>query len=159
MATVQEGIAERLLKIATPQLQVAAASAALTALVAGVLISRAADKDVYVPTEKVKLKVEEVCIFMIYTTLSSANAALKLWHYPVKGLGGCRLDQATIGPQGFEDDRTFCLEKIHRDSETGEITVWETMYVVLNLMIPHGTFKLERRGASTVAHSERIARR
>lgn len=46
----------------------------------------------------------------------------------MKGLGGVKLDTATIGRQGFEDDRTFCLEKIHRDPDTGEIKVWETMY-------------------------------
>lgn len=33
-----------------------------------------------------------------------------------------------IGLQGFEDDRSFCLQKIHRDPKTKEITVWETLY-------------------------------
>lgn len=53
----------------------------------------------------------------------------------MKGLGGIKLDTATIGAQGFEDDRTFCLEKIHRDEKTGEITVWETMYSGFNLQM------------------------
>lgn len=53
----------------------------------------------------------------------------------MKGLGGIRLDKATIGRQGFEDDRTFCLEKIHRDKDTGEITMLETMYSGFNLQM------------------------
>ncbi|KAF2654957.1 MOSC domain-containing protein, partial [Lophiostoma macrostomum CBS 122681] len=58
----------------------------------------------------------------------------QLWHYPVKGLGGIKLTSATIGHQGFEDDRTFCLEKIHRDSENN-ITTWETMYSGFHLQM------------------------
>lgn len=46
-----------------------------------------------------------------------------------------KLDTATVGRQGFEDDRTFCLEKIHRDPETGEIKVWETMYSGFHLQM------------------------
>ncbi|KAF2820099.1 hypothetical protein CC86DRAFT_306118 [Ophiobolus disseminans] len=59
----------------------------------------------------------------------------ELWHYPIKGLGGIRIQSGKIGPQGFEDDRTFCLEKIHRDPETKEITTWETMYSGFNLQM------------------------
>jgi hypothetical protein len=60
MAFTPQSITDQLAKLASPQLQAAAASAALTALVAGFLISRVGDKDIYEPTEKLKLKVEEV---------------------------------------------------------------------------------------------------
>lgn len=59
----------------------------------------------------------------------------KLWHYPIKGLGGIRIKSGKIGPQGFEDDRTFCLQKIHRDPETKEVTSWETMYSGFHLQM------------------------
>ena len=58
-----DGIADQFSKLATPSLQVAAGAAALTALVAGVLISKASDQDIYEPTEKIKIKVEEVWVF------------------------------------------------------------------------------------------------
>lgn len=50
-------------------------------------------------------------------------------------MGGIKLDKATLGAQGFEDDRTFCLEKIHRDEKTGEISNWETMYLGFHLQM------------------------
>ncbi|KAF2034482.1 hypothetical protein EK21DRAFT_56717 [Setomelanomma holmii] len=71
-------------------------------------------------------------------TTENTNVKLKieeLWHYPIKGLGGIRIQSGRIGPQGFENDRTFCLEKIHRDTETKEITVYETMYSGFNLQM------------------------
>ena len=52
----------------------------------------------------------------------------------MKGLGGIKLDKATLGAQGFENDRTFCLEKIHRDAD-GNITTWETMYSGFHLQM------------------------
>lgn len=58
---------------------------------------------------------------------------VQLWHYPVKGLGGIKLDKATIGRQGFEHDRTFVLVKVHRDEKTGEVAVLEPMYSGFNL--------------------------
>ncbi|KAE8824199.1 hypothetical protein HRS9139_09381 [Pyrenophora teres f. teres] len=67
-----------------------------------------------------------------------ANVKLKieeLWHYPIKGLRGIRINSGKIGPQGFEDDRTFCLQKIHRDPATKEITLWETMYSGFHLQM------------------------
>jgi uncharacterized protein YcbX len=75
----------------------------------------------------------------------------QLWHYPIKGLGGIRIASGIIGPQGFEDDRTFCLEKIHRDPETKEITTWETMYSGFHLQMV--LFKLtleEGKGGKTM---------
>jgi uncharacterized protein YcbX len=53
---------------------------------------------------------------------------IKCWHYPIKGMRGIKLDRATIGPQGFEDDRTFVMCKIHRDEKTNDVTFLETMY-------------------------------
>ncbi|KAF2729168.1 hypothetical protein EJ04DRAFT_516160 [Polyplosphaeria fusca] len=115
MPSLWEPISQELSRIgslASPPLTAAAVLGALTALVAGILFytTKSTDNDIYEPPEKVVLKVEE------------------LWHYPIKGLGGIKLDKGTLGPNGFEDDRTFCLQKIHRDAETGEIKVWETMY-------------------------------
>lgn len=46
----------------------------------------------------------------------------------MKGLRGCKIKAGKIGPLGFEDDRTYCLQKIHRDPETKEIKIYETMY-------------------------------
>ncbi|KAF1841305.1 uncharacterized protein K460DRAFT_408780 [Cucurbitaria berberidis CBS 394.84] len=66
------------------------------------------------------------------------NVKLKieaLYHYPVKGLGGCKIEAGKIGPQGFEDDRSFCLQKIHRDADTHQITQWETMYSGFHLQM------------------------
>lgn len=53
----------------------------------------------------------------------------------MKGLGGIKLDKGTIGRQGFEDDRTFVLCKVHRDERTGEVTVLEPMYSGFNLQM------------------------
>ncbi|KAK4502607.1 hypothetical protein PRZ48_006033 [Zasmidium cellare] len=83
----------------------------LTLAAVGFLVSNSTVKDIYVPKEK------------------------HLWHYPIKGLGGIQVNKATIGRQGFEDDRTFCLVKIHRDKNTNEITVLETMYSGFNLQM------------------------
>lgn len=38
------------------------------------------------------------------------------------------MEAGRIGPLGFEDDRIYCLQKIHRDPATKEITGYETMY-------------------------------
>ncbi|KAH7381535.1 hypothetical protein BKA66DRAFT_512434 [Pyrenochaeta sp. MPI-SDFR-AT-0127] len=73
----------------------------------------------------------------------SEESQSQLYHYPVKGLGGCKIEIGKIGPQGFEDDRTFCLQKIHRDPETKEITTWETMYSSFNLQMILFTQKVE----------------
>jgi uncharacterized protein YcbX len=50
-------------------------------------------------------------------------------------LSGIRIKEGKIGPQGFEHDRTFCLQKIHRDPGTNEITAWETMYSGFHLQM------------------------
>ncbi|KAH3920712.1 hypothetical protein HBI56_012770 [Parastagonospora nodorum] len=101
----------------TNQLQWAAISGA-AALGLGLLIYDIKTKSVETTVDtNVKLKIEE------------------LWHYPIKGLGGIRIKSGKIGPQGFEDDRTFCLQKIHRDPETKEVTLWETMYSGFHLQM------------------------
>lgn len=41
---------------------------------------------------------------------------------------GCELKAGRIGPLGFEYDRSFCLQKIHRDPETNEIKRYESMF-------------------------------
>ncbi|KAJ4373773.1 hypothetical protein N0V83_002512 [Neocucurbitaria cava] len=79
-------------------------------------------------------------------TSEECNVKLKieaLYHYPVKGLGGCKIDVGKIGRQGFEDDRSFCLQKIHRDPDTKEIKLWETMYSGFHLQMILFTQKIE----------------
>lgn len=45
------------------------------------------------------------------------------------------MDIGKIGSQGFEDDRTFCLQKVHRDLETGNVKQYETLYSGFNLQM------------------------
>ncbi|ETS76978.1 hypothetical protein PFICI_10852 [Pestalotiopsis fici W106-1] len=52
----------------------------------------------------------------------------QLYIYPVKSLRGCRLEKAYIGRYGLLGDRTFCLQRIHRD-EDGNLTRHETMLI------------------------------
>jgi uncharacterized protein YcbX len=54
--------------------------------------------------------------------------ARQLYLYPVKGLRGCELKRARIGPLGFQDDRIFSLHKVHRDPDTGEFRRLEVMF-------------------------------
>ncbi|USW53445.1 Putative molybdenum cofactor sulfurase, pyruvate kinase-like, insert domain superfamily [Septoria linicola] len=89
----------------------------ITLLAAALMIDSSVVQDIYDPQEKLTIKVEE------------------LWHYPVKGLGGIQLEKGTIGAQGFEDDRTFVLTKVHRDEKTGDVSVLEPMYSGFNLQM------------------------
>ncbi|KAK5453395.1 hypothetical protein LTS15_006580 [Exophiala xenobiotica] len=57
-----------------------------------------------------------------------------LYVYPVKGIRGCSLDKAKIGQFGFEGDRTFCLQKVHRDADTKKVT-FETMFIGYDLRL------------------------
>ncbi|KAI9171078.1 hypothetical protein HJFPF1_00557 [Paramyrothecium foliicola] len=50
--------------------------------------------------------------------LTSSPAATQLYVYPIKALRGIRLDEARIGPQGVQHDRTFM---IYRRVEGGEL--------------------------------------
>ncbi|KAH7143565.1 hypothetical protein EDB81DRAFT_884173 [Dactylonectria macrodidyma] len=56
----------------------------------------------------------------------------QLYVYPVKGLRGCALKTAPIGPYGVVGDRTFCLQKVHRD---GDGVRYETMLIGYNLQM------------------------
>lgn len=78
-------------------------------------------------------------------TSPDAKGFLQLWHYPVKGLGGIKLDKATLGPQGFEDDRTFVLTKVHRDEKTGGVSVLEPLYSGFNLQMVLFKSVIEKR--------------
>ncbi|KAG6360486.1 hypothetical protein INS49_011548 [Diaporthe citri] len=66
-----------------------------------------------------------------------------LYFYPVKGLRGCELKQGKIGPLGFEYDRTFCLQKVHRDPETNEVKRLETMLSGFHLRMVLFSTRLE----------------
>ncbi|RGP78868.1 hypothetical protein FLONG3_3067 [Fusarium longipes] len=57
----------------------------------------------------------------------------QLYVYPVKGIRGCALDKARIGPFGFEGDRTFCLQKIRRNGDTDP--KYETMLIGYDLKL------------------------
>lgn len=73
----------------------------------------------------------------------SADDFLKLYFYPVKGLRGCELKQGKIGPLGFEYDRTFCLQKVHRDPETKEVSRLESMFSGFHLRMVLFSTRLE----------------
>ncbi|KAL1855745.1 hypothetical protein Daus18300_011028 [Diaporthe australafricana] len=66
-----------------------------------------------------------------------------LYFYPVKGLRGCELKAGRIGPLGFEYDRSFCLQKIHRDPETNEIKRFESMFSGFHLRMVLFSTRLE----------------
>ncbi|KAJ0125320.1 hypothetical protein J7T55_006666 [Diaporthe amygdali] len=66
-----------------------------------------------------------------------------LYFYPVKGLRGCELKEGKIGPLGFEHDRTFCLQKIHRDPQTNEIKRYEPMFSGFHLRMALFLTRLE----------------
>ncbi|TDZ13747.1 Mitochondrial amidoxime-reducing component 1 [Colletotrichum spinosum] len=53
----------------------------------------------------------------------------QLYCYPVKGLRGCALSQARLGKYGFVGDRTFALQKVHRNADDGAVERYETMLV------------------------------
>lgn len=63
--------------------------------------------------------------------------------YPVKGLRGCELNQAKIGPLGLEHDRTFCLQKVHRDPDTNEVKRLESMFSGFHLRMVLFSTRLE----------------
>lgn len=66
-----------------------------------------------------------------------------LYFYPVKGLRGCELKQGKIGPLGFEYDRTFCLQKVHRDADTNEVKRFESMFSGFHLRMVLFSTRLE----------------
>lgn len=60
---------------------------------------------------------------VVYLLLGSAKQhgdemkITQLYVYPVKGIRGCALKKALIGPYGVVGDRTFCLQKVQRDDD------------------------------------------
>ncbi|KAL4728047.1 hypothetical protein ACLX1H_004758 [Fusarium chlamydosporum] len=62
-----------------------------------------------------------------------ADTSFKIYVYPVKGIRGFALDKARLGPFGFEGDRTFCLQKVHRDSISDP--TYETMLIGYDLKL------------------------
>ncbi|KAF5021808.1 hypothetical protein F66182_6183 [Fusarium sp. NRRL 66182] len=57
----------------------------------------------------------------------------QLYVYPIKGMRGCALSKARIGRYGFEGDRTFCLQKVHR--KDGSDPSYETMLIGYHLKL------------------------
>lgn len=75
--------------------------------------------------------------------MERADGIRQLYFYPVKGLRGCELKQGKIGPLGFEYDRTFCLQKVHRDPQTKEISRLESMFSGFHLRMVLFSTRLE----------------
>lgn len=90
---------------------------ALTTL-ALVLSSRPHDGD--------KLEVTQVIQEKPVSIKSTIDSRLQLYVYPVKALRGSPMKEVRIGKYGVVGDRTFSLQKVHRDEKTGE-TTYETM--------------------------------
>ncbi|CCF38900.1 MOSC domain-containing protein [Colletotrichum higginsianum] len=53
----------------------------------------------------------------------------QLYVYPVKGLRGCELQEARVGQHGFVGDRTFSLQKVHRDENDPSEKTYETLLI------------------------------
>ncbi|RSL57622.1 hypothetical protein CEP54_008225 [Fusarium duplospermum] len=52
--------------------------------------------------------------------------------YPIKGLRGCALDSGLVSGVGFQFDRRFCLQRVHRNPDTNEIDRLETVMLMYN---------------------------
>ncbi|KIV84156.1 hypothetical protein PV11_06126 [Exophiala sideris] len=68
-----------------------------------------------------------------------------LYIHPVKGIRGCTVDKAKIGPYGLEGDRTFCLQKVTRSPTSDELK-FETMYIGYYLKLALFSTFLEEPG-------------
>lgn len=75
--------------------------------------------------------------------MQRVDAIRQLYFYPVKGLRGCELKEGRIGPLGFEYDRTFCLQKVHRDPQTKEVSRLEAMFSGFHLRMVLFSTRLE----------------
>lgn len=67
-----------------------------------------------------------------------------MYVYPVKGLRGCSLNKAKVGEFGFDGDRTFCLQKVQRNSET-KTAKFETMFIGYNLRLALFATRIEKQ--------------
>ncbi|RBR09319.1 uncharacterized protein FIESC28_09927 [Fusarium coffeatum] len=75
-------------------------------------------------------------IYLLSQRQTAPEAGLEvtqLYVYPVKGLRGCAIDKARLGPFGFEGDRTFCLQKVKRDGDSEP--QYETMFIGYHLKL------------------------
>ncbi|KAH7259169.1 uncharacterized protein BKA55DRAFT_536873 [Fusarium redolens] len=75
-------------------------------------------------------------IFLLFSSSKAQETGLEvtqLYVYPVKGIRGCPLTKACLGPYGFEGDRTFSLQKVSRD-ENGNLS-YETMLIGYHLKL------------------------
>ncbi|KAK7213936.1 hypothetical protein V2G26_021114 [Clonostachys chloroleuca] len=73
---------------------------------------------------------------LIVTSIKAREHGLEvtqLYVYPVKGIRGCPLTKARLGPYGFEGDRTFSLQKVNRD-KNGNVS-YETMLIGFHLKL------------------------
>ncbi|KAF4341506.1 MOSC domain protein [Fusarium beomiforme] len=79
-----------------------------------------------------------VGLYLLITSQKAGETGLeitqypKLYVYPVKGIRGCPLTKARIGPYGFQGDRTFSLQKVNRDK--GNVS-YETMLIGYHLKL------------------------
>lgn len=47
--------------------------------------------------------------------------------YPIKGFRECHVDAGLVTGVGFEFDRRFCVQRVHRDPETKQVKRYETL--------------------------------
>ncbi|KAJ0159893.1 Mitochondrial amidoxime reducing component 2, partial [Colletotrichum tanaceti] len=62
-------------------------------------------------------------------TAGDALEISQLYVYPVKGLRGCELQEARVGQHGLVGDRTFSLQKVHRDKNDPSGKTHETLLI------------------------------
>lgn len=100
-------------------------------------------------------------LYFIITLISKSNGdSLKitqLYVYPVKGLRGCALSKAHIGPYGLVGDRTFCLQRVHRDDENDKTKkTFKTVFIGHNLELALFVSSIEHRGKSENAEEAEV---
>ncbi|EEU37440.1 uncharacterized protein NECHADRAFT_51617, partial [Fusarium vanettenii 77-13-4] len=59
----------------------------------------------------------------------------QVYVYLIKGLRGCALNSGLVSGFGFQFDRRFCLQRVHRNLDTNEIDRLETVMLMYNLNI------------------------
>ncbi|KAF2018275.1 hypothetical protein BU24DRAFT_479691 [Aaosphaeria arxii CBS 175.79] len=71
----------------------------------------------------------------------------QLYVYPVKGLRGMSLKTAHVGRYGFQGDRIFSLQRIHRSQEDDTITRYETLLIGYYLQLSLFLVSLDNKRA------------
>ncbi|OAL56444.1 hypothetical protein IQ07DRAFT_554360 [Pyrenochaeta sp. DS3sAY3a] len=72
----------------------------------------------------------------------------QLYIYPIKGVRGMALQKAHVGPYGFQGDRTFALQRVHRNKEDGAIKKYETLLIGHYLQLALFLASVDNQGMS-----------